>query len=808
MTVPSGILAASNAVRSHQQGIEALKRGNYDEAVRLISEAVKVSPDEARYYNDRGVAHKRAGRLDDALEDYSKALKLKPDYVYALNNRAVVYLEKGTYDRAIRDCTEALKHGEMLSKIYTNRGMAYAGMGDHAKAVADYQLAISHRPVDSRAFVFLAESLWKLGQKEQARQMFQVAQGLTKDSRNQADFKKHITRLEKLFSEGARSSDRSAPSTGPAAAAPKQPTVAAAPPVKKPADPPKEVAPAPSAPTKKEELLDRKPSEVRDTEALTPGQLNLRCLEKQVRKFSADTLETYRQARQYLEKADPYKALVRYEDSLQLAKKNRNPLGAAWINLEIGRVHLALGDHIKAMPYLGEAARAFVRQKATDETILAYIELASAKRAGGMARDAENFSANARNMALTSGYAKLAKVLDKLAAGTPVVSPRATRVASRHDGPASNQQTATAADRKQEATVQPVPIKRESGPSDSSTGKEHGRADAVQTAKLSRLPAAGAHSHLESIGRGPAAWAVTGNRRSPAGIEAGLSRTPLASLPRVAEPEKRTSAEREVFWVKRQAPQASPSPYPLPPGERVSEKSVREDLVLLEKLKMEKDEATMIPLLERLAEVYERQNKDEKALYALTASLGLREKLGRTDAVEGTLFKSGLLREKIGQKASALEDYARAAVLSRVHGKAEVAKAVNMKAKKLAKQTGLDRDAIVAVLEAIWEARLKGNDGLETQALHKIGTIYERAGQLREAESYYARSEASTLAQRATLLEKTGQSEQAQQFRAKAAQAFKKLDYSRYVYMLKKANRAHAHQDRKPSQPQAGTQAP
>ncbi len=765
IAVPGGALAAGKDPNPYREGVNALNRGDYEEAVRLISLAIETTPNEARYYNDRGVAFKRAGKLDEALADYTKALEIKPDYVNALNNRAVVYLEKGAYDRAVKDCTEAIKHREMLSKLYTNRGLAYAGMGDHAKAVEDYRQGVSHRPVDSRAFVFLAESLWKSGEKEQALQMYQLAQGLAKDSPISDALEKQITRLEKMFLQSNQRSTR--PASSPVRAA----------------------APDGRLPREKGEPLEQKPSEGRVSAVHTVGQLDRLCREKQIKRFSPEAAEVYRQGRQFQEKGDPHKALVRYEDTLQLAKKNRNALGVAWTNLEIGRVHLGLGDHVRALPHLGEASRAFVRLKSTDEFILVSIELAAAKRAGGMTRDADEFSAMAKNAALSAGYVQLAGVVDKPVPGTPPPRPRTNGVASRQDAAASKKETPATVGERQEVQPPAVTYKRATDRPESGPKTEPQRTAAEPATKLDRVPVTGAYRHMDFVGRGPAAQEAMGKRVGHPGIRENLTRTPLASLPRAPEPEKKHQAEREVFWVKG---------HPRP------EKGIEDDSVLLRKLKTETDDATMIVLLERLADSYERQKKDQRALHALTASLGLREKLGRTGGAQELFFRAGMLREKLGQKTTALEEYTRGAVLSRAQGKTELAKAMDAKAKRLAKQAGLDQDAVVTSLEAIWEARLAGDEGAETRALHKIATVYERAGRLLEAENYYARLEASTLAQRAALMEKTGRSEQALRSRDKAAEAFKKLDYSRYVQMIKKSREADTRRDRKQSPPQAG----
>ena len=58
-----------------------------DNAIADYSEAIRLQPDYAFAFNNRGVAHKAKGDYDGALQDYNEAIRLQPDYALALNNR-------------------------------------------------------------------------------------------------------------------------------------------------------------------------------------------------------------------------------------------------------------------------------------------------------------------------------------------------------------------------------------------------------------------------------------------------------------------------------------------------------------------------------------------------------------------------------------------------------------------------------------------------------------------------------------------------------------------------------------------------
>jgi tetratricopeptide (TPR) repeat protein len=55
---------------------------------------LRLEPDDAWAYNERGVASHRMADYDRALQDYSEAVRLKPDYAEAYRNRAGAYEKK------------------------------------------------------------------------------------------------------------------------------------------------------------------------------------------------------------------------------------------------------------------------------------------------------------------------------------------------------------------------------------------------------------------------------------------------------------------------------------------------------------------------------------------------------------------------------------------------------------------------------------------------------------------------------------------------------------------------------------------
>jgi hypothetical protein len=71
----------------------------------------------------------------------AQAIRLDPNYASAYNDRGNAYRHKGDYARAIADYTQAISLNPNYASAYNNRGNAYQSKGDTARANADFAMA-------------------------------------------------------------------------------------------------------------------------------------------------------------------------------------------------------------------------------------------------------------------------------------------------------------------------------------------------------------------------------------------------------------------------------------------------------------------------------------------------------------------------------------------------------------------------------------------------------------------------------------------------------------------------------------------
>ena len=92
------------------------------------SENAKSGSPDSEAFREGYAAHVR-GQFSAAIAGYDEAIRLDPNYARAYNNRGLVYQAKGDLNRAIADFSEAIRLTPTVGAGYINRGMAYAKRG-------------------------------------------------------------------------------------------------------------------------------------------------------------------------------------------------------------------------------------------------------------------------------------------------------------------------------------------------------------------------------------------------------------------------------------------------------------------------------------------------------------------------------------------------------------------------------------------------------------------------------------------------------------------------------------------------------
>lgn len=126
----------------------------WDQAIRVYDDALRVEPGNAEAYAGRASAHANNGDQERAYADYAKAIQLDPKAAGAYSGRAYLYESQGDHARAIADYSRSIEVADATDKVtrilaYTNRGDIYSRQKQTAAALADYDQAIAVAATDS-----------------------------------------------------------------------------------------------------------------------------------------------------------------------------------------------------------------------------------------------------------------------------------------------------------------------------------------------------------------------------------------------------------------------------------------------------------------------------------------------------------------------------------------------------------------------------------------------------------------------------------------------------------------------------------
>jgi tetratricopeptide (TPR) repeat protein len=138
-------------------------------AIAYYSEAIKLIPETALLYLDRGNEYCKNEDFNKAIEDFSKAIQIDENYVVAYILRGRAYSSKGNHDDAITDFSKAIELDPNNDDAYTNRGVAYANKGCLDEAIADCSKSIEIAPKDDWGYLNRGSIFKKKGDLENAR---------------------------------------------------------------------------------------------------------------------------------------------------------------------------------------------------------------------------------------------------------------------------------------------------------------------------------------------------------------------------------------------------------------------------------------------------------------------------------------------------------------------------------------------------------------------------------------------------------------------------------------------------------------
>ena len=116
--------------------------GKAEKARAAYDTAIRLQPDYAEVYNNRGNIKSGLDSHDAALKDYDEAIRLNPNFAEAYSNRGAIKFRLDKHAAALTDLNAAIRLQPDFINAYANRGMAQLGLNNIDEAKTDFQIAL------------------------------------------------------------------------------------------------------------------------------------------------------------------------------------------------------------------------------------------------------------------------------------------------------------------------------------------------------------------------------------------------------------------------------------------------------------------------------------------------------------------------------------------------------------------------------------------------------------------------------------------------------------------------------------------
>ncbi|MBK7937821.1 MAG: tetratricopeptide repeat protein [Lewinellaceae bacterium] len=133
------MIVALSAEEYFQIGLEKYDQGLLEEAIADWTEAIRLDPNDAVAYMNRGAARSELGDKQGAILDYDEAIELNSNYTLAYTNRGAAKAELGDKQGAILDYDKAIELDPNLALAYGNRGLVFEEIGEIFEAQLDFR---------------------------------------------------------------------------------------------------------------------------------------------------------------------------------------------------------------------------------------------------------------------------------------------------------------------------------------------------------------------------------------------------------------------------------------------------------------------------------------------------------------------------------------------------------------------------------------------------------------------------------------------------------------------------------------------
>lgn len=156
-------------------GLLYMKSGNFDLAIKYISQAESINPNNPLYLNTLGLAYSKKDRTGEAEKFFLKSIELKPEFIKPYLNHAKLCKKKNEIEKAETIYRQALKLDPNSVIALNNLGNILAEKKDFEGSISCYDKILKTNPDQVEALLNIANLKEMQGENSLALKHYQKA---------------------------------------------------------------------------------------------------------------------------------------------------------------------------------------------------------------------------------------------------------------------------------------------------------------------------------------------------------------------------------------------------------------------------------------------------------------------------------------------------------------------------------------------------------------------------------------------------------------------------------------------------------
>jgi tetratricopeptide (TPR) repeat protein len=191
----AGAVSPRRARELRDLGNVCISREDYDQALAVLHQLVKLKPRDADAWHNLGFVFSRKGRLLEAQECYSRAIAVRPNFASAHGNLGNVLRVIGRVELAERSLRRALKLNPSDEAVRCGLGEALIVRGLLSEAQTQFRKVLKSKPRYLDALIGLGQIAAMEGRFAEAEEL--LKQALQSDPDSTSAWA-HLARLRKM----------------------------------------------------------------------------------------------------------------------------------------------------------------------------------------------------------------------------------------------------------------------------------------------------------------------------------------------------------------------------------------------------------------------------------------------------------------------------------------------------------------------------------------------------------------------------------------------------------------------------------